>query len=171
MAAPELVIEGRDITRDYTLRAGLFGTSRTIHAVKGVSFAVERGKTLAIVGESGCGKSTLARIITLIDPATSGTLLIEGKPVDIAHQRMTKALRATVQIVFQNPYGSLNPRPEGGRHADGIVDSEHRRARPGAARTGDGDADVRSVCCPNISTAIRICSRAASGNGLRLPAR
>ncbi len=114
MAAPELVIEGRDITRDYTLRAGLFGTSRTIHAVKGVSFAVERGKTLAIVGESGCGKSTLARIITLIDPATSGTLLIEGKPVDIAHQRMTKALRATVQIVFQNPYGSLNPRQKVG---------------------------------------------------------
>jgi len=65
-------------------------------------------------GNRGCGKSTLARIITLIDPATSGTLLIEGKPVDIAHERMTKALRATVQIVFQNPYGSLNPRQKVG---------------------------------------------------------
>jgi len=53
MAAPEIVIEGRDITRDYTVRAGLFGASRKIHAVNGVNFAVERGKTLAIVGESG----------------------------------------------------------------------------------------------------------------------
>ncbi|MGV8989539.1 MAG: ATP-binding cassette domain-containing protein [Cypionkella sp.] len=113
-ATPEIVIEGRNITRDYIMRTGLFSTPRTIHAVNGVDFAVERGKTLAIVGESGSGKSTLARIITLIDPATSGTLLIEGKPVDIAHQPMTKALRATVQIVFQNPYGSLNPRQKVG---------------------------------------------------------
>ena len=110
----EIVIEGRDITRDYAMSGGLFRAARTVHAVNGVSFAVERGKTLAIVGESGCGKSTLARIITLIDPATSGTLLIEGQPVDIGHQPMTKALRATVQIVFQNPYGSLNPRQKVG---------------------------------------------------------
>lgn len=111
---PEIVIEGRAITRDYVMSTGLFGAPRVVHAVNGVDFAVERGKTLAVVGESGCGKSTLARIITLIDPATSGTLLIEGKPVDIAHQKMTKALRATVQIVFQNPYGSLNPRQKVG---------------------------------------------------------
>jgi ABC-type glutathione transport system ATPase component len=57
---------------------------RTVRALKGVDFKVEKGKTLAIVGESGCGKSTLARIITLIDAPTSGELLIEGKPVDIA---------------------------------------------------------------------------------------
>ncbi|MBK5944979.1 peptide ABC transporter ATP-binding protein [Rhodobacter veldkampii DSM 11550] len=110
----EIVIEGRAITRDYHMGGGLFGKARTVHAVRGVDFAVERGKTLAIVGESGCGKSTLARIITLIDPATSGQLLIEGKPVDIARQKMTKALRSTVQIVFQNPYGSLNPRQKVG---------------------------------------------------------
>ena len=111
---PEIVIEGRAICRDYTMRSGLFSATRTIHAVKDVDFAAERGKTLAIVGESGCGKSTLARIIKLIDPATSGTLLIEGMAVDIAHQPMTKALLATVQIVFQNPYGSLNPRQKVG---------------------------------------------------------
>lgn len=110
----KIVIEGRAITRDYHMGGGLFGKARTVHAVRGVDFAVERGKTLAIVGESGCGKSTLARIITLIDPATSGQLLIEGKPVDIARQKMTKALRSTVQIVFQNPYGSLNPRQKVG---------------------------------------------------------
>ena len=106
----EIVVEGRNITRDYHVGGSLFSPARTVHAVKGVSFAVERGQTLAIVGESGCGKSTLARIITLIDPATGGDLLIEGRKVDIRHQAMTPEIRRKVQIVFQNPYGSLNPR-------------------------------------------------------------
>src|SRR5262245_53089073 len=106
----EIVLEGRDIRRDYHVGGSLFSPARTVHAVKGVSFAVERGKTLAIVGESGCGKSTLARIITLIDPATGGELLIEGRKVDIRHEAMTPEIRRKVQIVFQNPYGSLNPR-------------------------------------------------------------
>lgn len=114
MSTRDIVIEGRNITRDYEVHGSLLRKARTVHAVNGVSFAVERGKTLAIVGESGCGKSTLARIITLIDPATSGELLIEGKRIDIARQPMTKQLRSTVQIVFQNPYGSLNPRQKVG---------------------------------------------------------
>jgi dipeptide transport system ATP-binding protein len=105
-----VVLEARNIVRDYHVPGGLFSKGKTVHAVKGVSFTVERGKTLAIVGESGCGKSTLARILTLIDPATSGDLLIQGKKVDIAKGDLTKDLRREVQIVFQNPYGSLNPR-------------------------------------------------------------
>jgi dipeptide transport system ATP-binding protein len=106
----EIVIEGRNIVRDYRLGGSLFAPARTVHAVKGVSFAAEKGKTLAIVGESGCGKSTLARIITLIDAPTSGELFLDGQKVDIAHNAMTPELRRKVQIVFQNPYGSLNPR-------------------------------------------------------------
>ena len=106
----EKVLEARDIVRDYHVGGGLFGKSRTVHAVKGVSFSVEKGKTLAIVGESGCGKSTLARIITLIDAATAGELLIDGNKVDIAKQGLTPEMRQKVQIIFQNPYGSLNPR-------------------------------------------------------------
>ena len=105
-----VVLEARNIVRDYHLPGSLFSKGRTVHAVKGVSFTVEKGKTLAIVGESGCGKSTLARILTLIDPATSGDLLIQGHKVDIAKGDLTKDLRREVQIVFQNPYGSLNPR-------------------------------------------------------------
>jgi dipeptide transport system ATP-binding protein len=104
------VVEGRNIKRDYSLPGGLFAKGKTIHAVKGVSFSVEQGKTLAIVGESGCGKSTLARIITMIDPATSGDLLIDGQKIDIASQSLTSDMRSKVQIVFQSPYGSLNPR-------------------------------------------------------------
>ncbi|MDI6025460.1 dipeptide ABC transporter ATP-binding protein [Corticibacterium sp. UT-5YL-CI-8] len=105
-----VIVEGKNIVRDYHVPGGLLKKARTVHAVKGVSFSVEKGKTLAIVGESGCGKSTLARIITLIDPATSGDLLIEGKKVDIAKAPLTSEMRRKVQIIFQNPYGSLNPR-------------------------------------------------------------
>jgi dipeptide transport system ATP-binding protein len=104
------VLEAKNIVRDYHLAGGLFKKARTVHAVKGVSFSVEQGKTLAIVGESGCGKSTLARIVTMIDPATAGDLFIDGKKVDIAAGDLTPEMRRKVQIVFQNPYGSLNPR-------------------------------------------------------------
>ncbi|WP_457941171.1 dipeptide ABC transporter ATP-binding protein [Mesorhizobium sp. 10J20-29] len=104
------VLEARNLVRDYHVGGGLFAKPRTVHAVKGVSFSVEKGRTLAIVGESGCGKSTLARIVTLIDPATAGELFIEGQKVDIAKDKLTPVMRQKVQIIFQNPYGSLNPR-------------------------------------------------------------
>ena len=112
--AGPIVVEGRDIKRDYVVPGTLFKEGRTVHAVKGVSFKVEKGKTLAIVGESGCGKSTLARIITLIDPATAGELYLDGNKVDITKGRPSPELRRKVQIVFQNPYGSLNPRQKNG---------------------------------------------------------
>ncbi|HZY50684.1 MAG TPA: dipeptide ABC transporter ATP-binding protein [Devosia sp.] len=104
------VLEARHIVRDYHVRTGAFSPTRVIHAVKDANLKVEKGKTLAIVGESGSGKSTLARILTLIDPATSGELLIEGEPVDITRHGVSKDMRRKVQMVFQNPYGSLNPR-------------------------------------------------------------
>ena len=104
------VLEGKNIVRNYFLPGGLFKKEKTVHAVKGVNFKVEQGKTLAIVGESGCGNSTLARIITMIDPASDGELFIDGKKVDIAAGDLTPEMRRKVQIVFQNPYGSLNPR-------------------------------------------------------------
>ncbi|MGU3401089.1 dipeptide ABC transporter ATP-binding protein [Brucellaceae bacterium D45D] len=106
----EIVLEARNIKRDYHVGGGLFGKNKVVHAVKGVSFKVEKGKTLAIVGESGCGKSTLARILTMIDPQTSGELLIGGQDVNIERDGLTAEMRQMVQIVFQNPYGSLNPR-------------------------------------------------------------
>lgn len=106
----KIVLDARGIVRDYHVAGGLFRGGRTVHAVKGVSFTVEQDKTLAIVGESGCGKSTLARIVTLIDAPTSGELFIDGEQVDIARHGLSKEMRRKVQIVFQNPYGSLNPR-------------------------------------------------------------
>ncbi|ASY61798.1 Dipeptide transport ATP-binding protein DppF [Sinorhizobium sojae CCBAU 05684] len=104
------VLEARNLVRDYHVPGSLFRKARTVHALKGVSFTLDEGRTLAIVGESGCGKSTLGRILTLIDPATAGELLIDGQKVDITREGLTPELRRKVQIVFQNPYGSLNPR-------------------------------------------------------------
>ena len=109
-----VIVEGRGLTQDYHVPGGLFGRAKTVRAVKGVDFRVERGKTLAIVGESGSGKSTLARIIALIDPQSGGTLSIEGQEVDISRRRPSPELRSKVQMVFQNPYGSLNPRQKVG---------------------------------------------------------
>lgn len=106
----DVILEARDLKRDYHLGGSLFAAGSTIHAVKGISFKVERGKTLAVVGESGCGKSTLARMITMIEPPTAGEFFIDGQKIDIVKDGMTPELRRTVQIVFQNPYGSLNPR-------------------------------------------------------------
>jgi dipeptide transport system ATP-binding protein len=104
------VLEAGNIVRDYHIGGTLFGGGRTVHAVKGVSFKLEQGKTLAIVGESGSGKSTLARILTLIDRQTAGELKIDGEVIDIGKTGVTHAMRRKVQMVFQNPYGSLNPR-------------------------------------------------------------
>lgn len=112
MSVPALEVSG--VTRDYHVGGGLFGRSRVVHALKGIDLTLERGKTLAIVGESGCGKSTLARIIAMIDPPTSGTLAIDGMPIDITAGRVTAEQRRKVQMVFQNPYGSLNPRQKVG---------------------------------------------------------
>ncbi|MBK9080807.1 MAG: ABC transporter ATP-binding protein [Rhizobiales bacterium] len=104
------VIEARDLKRDYESRRGMFSAPATVKALAGVSFALEAGKTLAVVGESGSGKSTLARLLTLIEEPTAGQLLIDGKDVAGADAATLKRLRREIQIVFQNPYGSLNPR-------------------------------------------------------------
>ena len=110
MSAAGLVLEARDLTRDYQVKRGLFGGTATVKALAGVSLALHQSETLAVVGESGSGKSTLSRLLTLIEPPTSGSLLIEGADVVLADRALRKQLRRDIQMVFQNPYGSLNPR-------------------------------------------------------------
>ncbi|GLU34208.1 peptide ABC transporter ATP-binding protein [Trinickia caryophylli] len=102
-----LVADG--LTKHYHVRRGLFGHG-TVKALNGVSFSLARGKTLAVVGESGCGKSTLARQLTMIEAPTSGRLEIEGENVLAADRAKLAELRRRVQMVFQNPFASLNPR-------------------------------------------------------------
>ena len=110
----EAVIKATDICRDYVTKGTMFKKGDVVRALKGVSFELKKGETLALVGESGCGKSTLARILTLIDAQTSGDLEIDGQKIDISKNSPTSAMRQHVQIVFQNPYGSLNPRQKVG---------------------------------------------------------
>jgi len=104
------VLTARDLTRHYEISQGLFKPHALVRALNGVSFELQAGKTLAVVGESGCGKSTLARALTLIEEPTSGSLQITGHEVKGADHDTRKQLRRDVQMVFQNPYASLNPR-------------------------------------------------------------
>jgi dipeptide transport system ATP-binding protein len=104
------VLEARDLARHYALSRGWFQSKATVKALDGISFQLEAGKTLAVVGESGCGKSTLARQLTLIEPPTRGSLLVEGQDAAGADAARLKQLRQRVQMVFQNPFASLNPR-------------------------------------------------------------
>ncbi len=104
------VVVAKDLRQVYAIRRGVFRQPDHLQAVGGVTFTVLPGKTLAVVGESGCGKSTLARMISLIETPTAGELHLNGVDVVRAPKAERHALRRAVQLVFQNPYGSLNPR-------------------------------------------------------------
>ena len=104
------VLAARNLTRHYQVSRGVLRPAAILKALDGASFTLDRGKTLAVVGESGCGKSTLARLITMIEEPTSGSLNLTGTEVIGMSAAERRVLRPKVQIVFQNPYGSLNPR-------------------------------------------------------------
>ncbi len=104
------VVQATDLHQAYPISRGFMRKPDQLQAVSGVSFSVYAGKTLAIVGESGCGKSTLARMVSLMESPTAGALTIDGVDVVAASDHDKQRLRQKVQLVFQNPYGSLNPR-------------------------------------------------------------
>src|SRR5262249_26965513 len=94
----------------YAVGRGLLRARARLRAVGGISFSITAGRTLAVVGESGCGKSTLARLVTLIEKPTGGTLTRAGIDAINPPRAEARRLRRAVQLVFQNPHGSLNPR-------------------------------------------------------------
>jgi peptide/nickel transport system ATP-binding protein len=100
----EPLLEVRDLKKYFNTPAG------PLHAVDGVSFTLEAGKTLGVVGESGCGKSTLGRTILHLLDSTDGTILFEGKDVTDVNRKELIALREDMQLIFQDPYSSLDPR-------------------------------------------------------------
>jgi dipeptide transport system ATP-binding protein len=104
------LLQATDLARHYRVRRGLLRGKVTVRALDGVSFALAPRRTLAVVGESGCGKSTLARQLVLIERPTRGALTIEGTDMARADAATLAAMRPRVQMVFQNPYASLNPR-------------------------------------------------------------
>ncbi len=108
------VVEAVDLTREYRVGGGFFAGGATVKALRGASFTLTPGRTLAVVGESGCGKSTLARLVTLIERPTAGVLRLGGIDTKSADKSALRGLQRMVQIVFQDPYGSLNPRRKAG---------------------------------------------------------
>lgn len=105
------LLDVRDLKKHFPVRGGLFSRVReSVKAVDGVSFGLDTGRTLGLVGESGCGKTTVGRTLLRLIPATSGQVLFEGRDVlELDHGEL-RQLRRRMQIIFQDPYGSLNPR-------------------------------------------------------------
>jgi oligopeptide/dipeptide ABC transporter ATP-binding protein len=108
----EPLVEVRDLVKHFPITKGILFQHQVaaVHAVDGVSFDVMRGETLGIVGETGCGKSTTARLITRLLEPTSGSVTYEGRDITNLSRRAFKPLREEVQMIFQDPYSSLNPR-------------------------------------------------------------
>jgi len=105
------ILAVRDLVKNFPIRSGLFRrTVGQVQAVSGLSFDVGRGETLGLVGESGCGKSTTARLLLRLLPATAGSIKFEGEELVGARAGRIRDLRRRIQIVFQDPYASLNPR-------------------------------------------------------------
>ena len=103
------LVRVQDVVKHFPVGAGLFG-GQVVHAVDGVSFDIQAGETLGLVGESGSGKSTLGRVIVQLIPATSGSVFVEGKELTKLHGEKLRRVRQRMQMIFQDPYGSLNPR-------------------------------------------------------------
>lgn len=133
----EPLVHAEALSIEYPVGGGLFSAPKRVRAVSDVSFAVRPGETLAIVGESGCGKSSLARLITMIEEPTGGTLRIDGTDVTPG---TWADLRSTVQIVFQDPYGSLNL-----RHRVGTILEEPLRINRPDMSASDRQAKAREM--------------------------
>ena len=129
------VLEVRDLVKHYPIKGGLFAPPKAVHALDGVTLSLGRGETLAVVGESGCGKSTLARCIMRLDDPTSGAVLLNGADITRMAGPALRPLRRSMQIVFQDPYASLNPRWSiasligDPMRLHGIADGKERRRR------------------------------------------
>ena len=137
------LIEVRNLTKRFVRRAGLLsllsGRRHQVHALNGVNFAVARGETLAIVGESGCGKSTLARCLVRLHEADGGDIEYDGVDVRTLSGHALRQYNRRVQMVFQDPYGSLNPRQTVARQLGEPI--RVHRIRP----PGEIDARVREL--------------------------
>ena len=137
MPADDVLLEVRDLVKHFEVGAGLFGGQRgTVRAVDGVSFSLRRGETLGLVGESGCGKTTTGRCVLQLERPTRGSIMFEGQELTTLGAAELRAVRRRMQVIFQDPYSSLNPRMKVGDivgepiKVHGVEpDAKRRRAR------------------------------------------
>ena len=108
----DVLVDVQDVVKHFPIKQGIFFKKQigAVHAVEGVSLQVRRGETLGLVGETGCGKSTLARCITRLYPLTSGRITFDGHDISTLDRGGMRPYRRGMQMIFQDPYGSLNPR-------------------------------------------------------------
>lgn len=110
----ESALDVKDLVKHYPVRGSVFGSiagpRRVVHAVDGISFAVTAGEILGLVGESGCGKTTTGKLVTRLEAPTSGSIVFQGRDIAGLSQSQLRAVRQDLQIIFQDPYDSLDPR-------------------------------------------------------------
>ncbi len=138
----EVVLQVRNLVKHFPLTKGVIFKKQigAVQAVDGVSFDLHRGETLGIVGESGCGKSTLAKLLMVLERPTSGEVDFEGEDIYAMKGKRLRAMRRNMQIVFQDPYSSLNP-----RMTVGDIIGEPFEIHPEVAPKGSRDAKVKEL--------------------------
>ena len=161
-AQPLLAVE--NLTKHFPIMQGVFRRQvGTVRAVDGLDFDVRERETLGLVGESGCGKSTVGRIILRLDPATAGRIVFGGTDITDLEGEALRRLRPRMQMIFQDPQDSLNPRMTVGSII-GEPLLEHGVAKSAALRSGWRSFSKQWVSTPASPIAIRTSSPAASAS-------
>ena len=166
----EVILRANGLKKHYPIRAGVMRrTVGHVKAVDGVSFELHAGETLGVVGESGCGKSTLGRLLMRLEEPTEGTVDFDGVEMYSQSKKEMRRLRRDIQIVFQDPYTSLNP-----RKTVGDIVGEPFEIHPEVAPKGERKRKVQDLLAlvgltRSTSTAIRTSSPVVSASGSALP--
>ena len=168
-----VLLEAVDLVKHFAARTSAVKrkSSEVVHAVDGVSLEVRRGETLGVVGESGCGKSTLGRLLVRLLEPTSGTLRFGGDDITTLSQRELRPFRRELQMIFQDPYASLNPRKRVGQIVADPFEIHGVGSAGGDPAPRARAARGRRASRRTTSTATRTSSRAASASGSASRAR